>query len=539
MSEASITGYRRWALPLLRVLDAMGGKGSPSAVEDRVRVMLKDHLNDLQWARVLRGNYVRWARHSLKEAGLVSGAKGIWEITSAGREWLAARVNEPIETSWDVAELAPNEAANLTAPLVTVDVTGFEGYEIPVLRLLEGGPKNKDVLFVDLKKALEGQFLPGDLRIMPRGRSVWSYRASWTLTNLKRTGGIRNPLTGRWEITDAGRTRLKTEGEVWRIAQFRGSKAKVRAESARGLSGATDASGPVWPTAEWKAFAADFPDVATVLEQRLRPDLTPTPETPLARNVIFYGPPGTGKTFVAKHAAAALTGEDEPGVDSAWRLVQFHPSYAYEDFVQGLRPALDVKDLRYKLHQGPFLQICKAAEDDPDHFHVLIIDEINRGDPARIFGELLYALEYRDETIELASGGALVVPSNLVIFGTMNSVDRSVALVDHALRRRFAFIRVDPSPEAIGVPRIGELLAQFNEWLVAQLDADHAIGHSVFLNAALAALPSDEAIDRVWAHDIRPLLEEYFFGQPERLKASEVAWRAAKEETDDEVDGGP
>lgn len=537
--EPALTSYRQWALPILRALESLGGSGRPREVEDAVRVILAEHLNDLQWARVLRSNYVRWARHVLSKAGLVGGQTGTWEITPAGRAWLEQRKAEPIETTWNIAELLPEEAGDLKAPLETVEATDFEGYQIPILRLLEGGGRNKDELFTSLQSVLEPTLLAGDWRVMDRGRAVWYYRASWALSDLKKTGAIRNPTLGRWEITDAGRVRLAQETGSWTIDQFRGSKAKVRAESTS--QSALTVAPPSWPTAQWSAFAADFSDVAAALERRLRPDLTATPDLAIARNIIFYGPPGTGKTYVAKKVAVALTGDEEPGPESRWRLVQFHPSYAYEDFVQGLRPALEEKELRYKLHQGPFLQVCKAAEADPDRFHVLIIDEINRGDPARIFGELLYGLEYRDEPVDLASGGSLVVPPNLVILGTMNSVDRSVALVDHALRRRFGFVRVDPSPEAVDSPRLGALLVQFNEWLIVQLDAEHAIGHSVFLNPALAKVAPDEAIDRVWRHDVRPLLEEYFFGQPDRLKMAEKVWATAKSDTaedEDERDDG-
>jgi 5-methylcytosine-specific restriction protein B len=168
---------------------------------------------------------------------------------------------------------------------------------------------------------------------------------------------------------------------------------------------------------------------------------------------------------------------------------------------------------------------------------VLIVDEINRGDPARIFGELLYALEYRGDPIELASGGELTVPPNLVILGTMNSVDRSVALVDYALRRRFAFVRFDPDPEAVPSTRLGELLEVFNEWLVSQLDAEHAVGHSFFLNPALAKLPPDEAALRIWSHDVRPLLEEYFFGQPDRIKDAAAVWKKAWAEAEEDDRG--
>lgn len=199
-----------------------------------------------------------------------------------------------------------------------------------------------------------------------------------------------------------------------------------------------------------------------------------------------------------------------------------------------LRPDLELANLRYRIQKGPFLQVCEAAEDEPDHFHVLVIDEINRGDPARIFGELLYPLEYRGESVDLAAGGQLTVPPNLVIVGTMNSVDRGVALVDYALRRRFAFVRVEPSPEVITAvrsksrlaPVAAAVLASFNDWIGERLDREHAIGHSVFLNPALA-LDGPGALERVWALDVRPLLEEYFFGDGDGLADAERQWKSA------------
>ena len=211
--------------------------------------------------------------------------------------------------------------------------------------------------------------------------------------------------------------------------------------------------------------------------------------------------------------------------------MQFHPSYAYEDFIQGLKPDLEETELRYALSKGPFLQLCEAAEQDPDRFYVLLIDEINRGDPARIFGELLYALEYRGQAVDLPLGSQLTVPLNLVIVGTMNSVDRSVALVDYALRRRFGFIRVEPDPEVIlgirGSDRLGpvaaELLRGFNQWITSRLDSEHTLGHSYFLNPAIPLTDAD-ALERVWDLDVRPLLEEYFFGEPQALQEAQQQW---------------
>jgi 5-methylcytosine-specific restriction protein B len=541
--EPNLGGAKGWALPILRALETLGGQAAPMAVEDAVRTLLREQINDLQWARVLKHNHIRWARHTLKKAGLIGGERGEWDITSAGRDYLQVHRDEPTTVTWNIKELSADEVGDMRAPLETVEASDFAAYEIPILRALSKGAKDKTEIYEQLEKSLRSELLPGDHRVMPRGRNVWRYRASWALTDLKKSGYVRNPTVGRWEITEAGNERLKADEKTWRISDFRGSQARVRGSTAAVPAHPQSAPPAPWPTVHWSDFATEFEDIALAAERRLRPDLGPSPEAvrALPRNLILYGPPGTGKTWIAKKLASALTGDDEPGQDSRWRVVQFHPSYAYEDFVQGLRPDLENKGLRYSLRKGPFLQACDAAEGDPDRFHVLIIDEINRGDPARIFGELLYGLEYRSQAIELPLGGELNVPPNLIIVGTMNSVDRSVALVDYALRRRFAFVRIDPDPSVLPI-RMGALLDRFNSWLVQQLDVEHAIGQSVFLNPALEGLPAAEAIDRVWGQDVRPLLEEYFFGQPERLKAAGDQWTKANseaEEEDEEHVGSP
>ena len=168
--------------------------------------------------------------------------------------------------------------------------------------------------------------------------------------------------------------------------------------------------------------------------------------------IVFYGPPGTGKTWVARHFGRYWV---EASVDPGGKveILQFHPSYAYEEFVEGIRPAsVEGKDgrreLSYPIRKGRFLSICDDAREHPEQRFVLILDEINRGELPRIFGELLYALEYRDESVTLPySGEGLTIPKNLYLIGTMNTADRSIALVDHALRRRFHFIDLRPDAE--------------------------------------------------------------------------------------------
>ena len=231
---------------------------------------------------------------------------------------------------------------------------------------------------------------------------------------------------------------------------------------------------------------------------------------------VLYGPPGTGKTYVAEHLARHLIG----GTDGFSDLVQFHPAYAYEDFIQGIRPQSDDDGgLRYPLVPGRFLEFCERAESRHGTC-VLIIDEINRANLSQVFGELMYLLEYRSRSIPLAGGGRLRIPENVLIIGTMNTADRSIALVDHALRRRFAFLRLLPNHEVlrkyhqswnkdfpieglIGVLR--RLNTQIN-------DSHFEVGISFFLREKLA-----EEIEDIWKMEIEPYLDEYFFDRPEKV----------------------
>ena len=164
------------------------------------------------------------------------------------------------------------------------------------------------------------------------------------------------------------------------------------------------------------------------------------------KQVILQGPPGTGKTFVAQKLAAALAGSKDRVT-----LVQFHPSYAYEDFVQGYRPTLlDNGQPGFQLTDGPLLRAAEQARQNPDVNHFLIIDEINRGSVAKVFGELYFLLEYRDEPANLQySDEPFSLPPNLYIIGTMNTADRSIALVDLALCAvRFYFVEFHPDDAA-------------------------------------------------------------------------------------------
>lgn len=231
------------------------------------------------------------------------------------------------------------------------------------------------------------------------------------------------------------------------------------------------------------------------------------------KHLIIQGPPGTGKTYLAGHLARLLLSETL----GRFETVQFHPSYSYEDFVQGIRPELVEGQLIYIMRPGRFLQFCATAKRLAPAPFVLIIDEMNRGNLSRIFGELLYLLEYRDSTIPLAQEGTrFSVPENVYLIGTMNTADRSIALFDHALRRRFSFVFLAPDYEllagrlrkwGLNPEQLIEVLEQLNRTIG---DRNYHIGTSYFL----AAGPSlRERLPEIWEGEIEPFLDEYFFDQ--------------------------
>ncbi|MEG5063968.1 AAA family ATPase [Microcoleus sp. B3-A4] len=246
------------------------------------------------------------------------------------------------------------------------------------------------------------------------------------------------------------------------------------------------------------------------------------------RQTIIQGPPGTGKTFIAEKLAKHLIGGGEGFSD----IIQFHPAYTYEDFIEGIRPITQNGQLTYSIVPGRFLEFCEKVEACEDTC-VLIIDEINRANLSQVFGELMYLLDDRQDTarfITLASGKLFRIPTNVRIIGTMNTADRSIALVDNALRRRFAFIPVYPNYEVLqhyhqkwqtGFPvyKLTSILEDVNR---AINNKHYELGISFFLTKTLA-----EDIQDIWQMEIEPYLEEYFFDNQAKMK--EFLWNKIKD----------
>lgn len=267
------------------------------------------------------------------------------------------------------------------------------------------------------------------------------------------------------------------------------------------------------------------------------------------RNVIYYGPPGTGKTFDLQALLASEYTDTEYG--ERYEFVTFHQSYGYEEFVEGLRPviikrgkkrtpdsnaATSANDVDYEIKPGAFLRLCERARKNPSRQYAMVIDEINRGNISKIFGELITLVEvdkredakYPVSVTLPYSAESFCVPSNVDVIGTMNTADRSLALVDTALRRRFEFVESMPKPSVLagavvsynGVDiDVEQLLTTLNKRIEALYDRDHTVGHAYFTR--IKDLKNEDRffeLKAVFKNKIIPLLEEYFFEDWQKIR---------------------
>ena len=245
------------------------------------------------------------------------------------------------------------------------------------------------------------------------------------------------------------------------------------------------------------------------------------------KGLIFHGVPGTGKTYVGREFAKWFVNGDRRRIET----VQFHPGFSYEDFIQGIRPRTIEGQVHYELTDGIFLRFCKLAAGDREIPYVFFIDELNRASLPRVFGELNFLLEYREDPISLSGGGPpFELPPNVHIVATMNEADRSISSIDRAFIRRFSFVYLEPNYVALGryLEKWGvngdplvDLLKEINESVSTD---DFQLGISFFMQDG-NRLPS--VLPDIWKGEIEPYLKESFYGQQEIFR--QYQWDGVKE----------
>lgn len=381
----------------------------------------------------------------------------------------------------------------------------------------------------------------GRSTILGIGRITSGYRYDPSFPNYHHVRNVEWLKTGEWQLSDAQKITTKTLTDMtpyteW-IAYVLGLLGEIPADGE-----AREANIPQYSGAKGLTpygvddLLAEGAFVERETIEKARAFLEDR------KNLILSGPPGTGKSWLALRLAWIKLGNRGP--DSRLMTLQFHQSYSYEEFVRGWRPGKE----GFELKDGPFLDFCAAARKDDGRPYVIFIDEINRGDPSRVFGELLSLLEKDKRRPECAVRLSLrkpdekpfFVPTNLYLIGTMNSADRSLAVVDYALRRRFAFLPLEPAFDSsafsdymgdkakVGMDqdlltRIVEGMGKLNAEIAKDrnLGPGYRIGHSFF-----SSIDDDTKLDNEWYEyivesQILPTLEEYWFDQP--AKVSE--WR--------------
>ena len=564
--KLSNAAFLRWFKPLIQALRDLGGSGTPA--EARAKIVENEQLSDEE-VNAIRGknnvnkfeNEVAFARSYLVNAGYIDKSiYGVWTLTEAGKSvemtddmasdifksGVAQAQNSREKKGAAIADddvdtvhywiYAPGENSCMWEEFYSEGIMAIGWGEIGDLKTFD----SKDAMKSKMKETFDAslsyknaahatwQFVNdmkiGDIVFVKKGmhklvgRGVVSSDYEYDANCNDKYGNIRKVnWTHKGEWPHPGQAVMKTLTDITSYTDYvEKLNALFEDESAEDVEEVSK-NYPVYTEDDFldEVFMAEeeYSKLVGILKAK--------------KNVILQGAPGVGKTFAAKRLAYSVMGVKD--IDRVM-MVQFHQSYSYEDFIMGFRPSTT----GFELKKGAFYNFCKKAEIDSDNDYFFIIDEINRGNLSKIFGELFMLIENDKRGIELQllySDEKFAVPANVYIIGMMNTADRSLAMLDYALRRRFAFFEIKPGFETDGFREYKMSLDndKFNklincvEKLNSVIASDESlgegfcIGHSYFCNFEADKI-DNECLYGIVEYELIPLLKEYWFDEPTKVK---------------------
>lgn len=564
--KLSNAAFLRWFKPLIQALRDLGGSGTPA--EARAKIVENEQLSDEE-VNAIRGknnvnkfeNEVAFARSYLVNAGYIDKSiYGVWTLTEAGKSvemtddmasdifksGVAQAQNSREKKGAAIADddvdtvhywiYAPGENSCMWEEFYSEGIMAIGWGEIGDLKTFD----SKDAMKSKMKETFDAslsyknaahatwQFVNdmkiGDIVFVKKGmhqlvgRGVVSSDYEYDADRNDKYGNIRKVnWTHKGEWPHPGQAVMKTLTDITSYTDYvEKLNALFEDESAEDVEEVSK-NYPVYTEDDFldEVFMTEeeYSKLVGILKAK--------------KNVILQGAPGGGKTFAAKRLAYSVMGVKD--IDRVM-MVQFHQSYSYEDFIMGFRPSTT----GFELKKGAFYNFCKKAEIDSDNDYFFIIDEINRGNLSKIFGELFMLIENDKRGIELQllySDEKFAVPANVYIIGMMNTADRSLAMLDYALRRRFAFFEIKPGFETDGFREYRMSLDndKFNklincvENLNSVIASDESlgegfcIGHSYFCNLEVDKI-DNECLYGIVEYELIPLLKEYWFDEPTKVK---------------------
>ena len=562
-SRISNAAFLRWFKPIITALRDLGGSATP--VDVRTRIIESEHLTEEEIKKT-RGksnvnkfeNEVAFARSYLVKGGYIDNSvTGIWSLTEKGKtvnmteelaselfksgasELVAKRKEKNNLGDADVETVrywlySPGEGARLWDECYKKGIMAIGWDEIGDLNQYATKTEMKEAMKANIDSnssysmaahatwQFANEMKPGDIVFAKRGRSTVigrgvvssNYEFDDARDSDKNVRKIKWTHKGEW--AHPGQAAMKTLTDITSYTDYvEKLNALFESDECDDVEG-EEVSYPSYSKEEFLdevyMDAASYNNLVGLIQNK--------------KNVILQGAPGVGKTFAAKRLAYSIMGVKDP---HRVMMVQFHQSYSYEDFIMGFRPS----EKGFELKRGAFYNFCKTAEIDSENDYFFIIDEINRGNLSKIFGELFMLIENDKRGVELQllySDEKFSIPEKVHIIGMMNTADRSLAMLDYALRRRFAFYEMKPGFSTEGFRKYRtnlksikfDNLIQCVEQLNAAIAMDESlgegfcIGHSYFCNLKEV---NDQALSAIVEYELIPLLKEYWFDEPVKVKS--------------------